>query len=228
MRHLMIIFIILILCPSVIITSAETERKKLPSAETIDLHIDGSITPVRKNLVKKYDFVTKMHFELDYEQTNWIPSDFAAGDSLENGTATISGDGPLFGSGNFTNNDKIYLVADTVEFIQDDKSPKITHIYGQINLFEMIPPFGLSITSNDSLYFIVQDNLTAAVYAVVEFQVLIEGFRWDTTKRDTPAAINLFGWFNEVWLAITTETMWLLVVFLFGIGIPLILWRKLH
>lgn len=228
MRRLAIIIIILIVCPSVIITSAETERKKLPSAETIDLHIDGSMTPVRKNLVNNYDFVTKIHFELDFEETQWIPSNFAAGAPLANGTATISRDGPLFGSGNFTQNDKIYLVADSVVFIQDDKTPKVTHLYGRINLFEMIPIYGLAISSLDDLYFIVQDNLTAATYAVVEFQVLIEGFAWDTTKIDSPAATNWFGWLNNVWLSLTTELVWLLFTFLFVIVLPLILWRKLR
>lgn len=228
MRFLTIFLIILIVCPSVIIASAETPRKQIPTAEIIDLILDGSITPVRKNLTKNYDFVTKIHLELDYEQTNWIPSDFAASDPLVNGTATISGDSPLFDSGNFTQNDKIYLVSDYTEFIQDDKTPKVTHIYGTINLFEMIPFYGISITSNDSLYFIVQDNLTAAAYAIVEFQVLIEGFRWDTTKIDAPAATNWFGWFNEVWLILTTEFLWLLIIFLFGLVLPFFLWRKLR
>ena len=228
MRHLTIILMVLILCPSITIITAETPRKQLPRIETVDLLVDGSITPVRKNLTKNYDFVTKIHFELDYVQNQWIPSDFAASDPLENGTATISGNDLLFGSGNFTENDKVYYVSDSTAFIQDDKTPKVTHIYGIINLFEIMPIYGLAITSIDSLYFLVQDNLTAAVYAITEFQVLIQGFQWDTTKIDSPAATNLFGWFNEVWLAITAESFWVLMVFLVVIALPLVLWRKLR
>lgn len=188
------------------------QRKQAPQAEIIDLILDGSINPVRKNLTKDYDFITKLHFELDYVQTDWIPSDFAASDALENGTATISENGPLF-DGNFTQNDKVYLAADIAIVVQDDKTPKVTHVYGLINLFEIMPIYGLAFTTTDSLYFIVQDNLTAPVYAIVEFQVLVIGFKWDETKDVTAQPPNPFETFNTwvLWF-LANWGLWLIII----------------
>lgn len=188
------------------------QRKQAPQAEIIDLILDGSINPVRKNLTKDYDFITKLHFELDYEQTDWIPSDFAASDALENGTATISENGALF-DGNFTQNDKVYFAADIAIVVQDDKTPKVTHIYGLINLFEIMPIYGLAYTTIDSLYFIVQDNLTAPAYAIVEFQVLVIGFKWDDTKEASSSPPNPFETLNTwaLWF-MANWGLWLLVI----------------
>lgn len=197
---------------AIIVEENFVQRKQAPQAEIIDLILDGSINPVRKNLTKDYDFITKLHFELDYEQTDWIPSDFAASDALENGTATISENGALF-DGNFTQNDKVYLASDIAIVVQDDKTPKVTHIYGLINLFEIMPIYGLAYTTIDSLYFLVQDNLTAPAYAIVEFQVLVIGFKWDETKDATVQPSNPFETFNiwALWI-LSSWGLWLIVI----------------
>lgn len=193
--------------------NAEDIRKQIVLMEAVDLLVDGSINPVRKNLTRDYDFITKIHFELDYTQNVWIPSDFAASDPLENGTATLTEDGTLFGSGNFTKNDRVYFVSDFTTFVVDDKAPKITHIYGVINLFEIIPIYGLAYTSRNSLYFIVQDNLTAPAYAIIEFQVLIQGFKWDETKAAIQSFPDPFETFNiwALWI-LSNWGLWLLTI----------------
>ena len=184
----------------------QTERKKIYLTEKLDLSVDGSINPVRKNLTKDFDYITEIHFELDYEQTDWIPSDFAAGNPLDNGTVIFVDSEPFF-STNITKNDFFFLVCHEAEFIQDDKTPKITHIYGKFKFGSVeFCSFGLPYLDNSSLYFVGQDNLTDGSYDIEEFEVLIFGYAFDTTKKVTPDLVNPFDtmniwfvWFLSMW-----------------------------
>lgn len=196
---IIIILIMTIILPFASAAAPDTfaSTKQIPKAEIIDLIIDGSINPVRKNITKDFDFITKLHFELDYESATWIPTNFAASAPLTNGTSTIAGSTPLF-DGNFTQNDKVYLVSDVAVVLQDDKAPKLTHVYGLINLFEMIPPCGLAYETDDSLYFVVRDNLTDTDYKIEEFQVVVMGFKWeDDTGVERAAPNNPFIYFAD-------------------------------
>ena len=215
----LIIFFLPVASAAADISSDETDRKKIPITEKIDLLVDGSINPVRKNITNGFDFITELHFELDYEQASWIPSDFGSGDPLENGTVIFVNDEPFFET-NITKNDFFFFICDEVYFIQDDKEPKVTHIYGIINFFEMAYPNGLAYIDNSNLYFVIQDDLTHVDYSLVEFEVLVKGFYWDETKNVQQELTNPFTslniwfvWFLSMW------PLWLVTIIVIAVFI---------
>ncbi len=221
LRVKIIIFFIIFLLPvaSAAANINQADRKRIPVTEKIDLLTDGSINPVRKNITIGFDFITELHFELDYEQINWIPSDFGSGDPLENGTVIFVNDEPFFET-NITTNDFFFFICDEVGFIQDDKEPKVTHIYGVINFFQMAFPNGLAYVDNSNLYFVIQDDLTHVDYSLVVFEVLIKGFQWDETKTIQGDLTNPFDTMNIwfVWV-LSMWPLWLVTIIILAVFI---------
>ena len=177
MKKLLLVLILFLFIIPITSGSSTTEPQQVPVIETIDLFVDGS-TPIRFNLSKDFDFVVTIVFHLDYDDPNFIPSEFAEGPALTNGVFFGIENGPLVDFNITTNEGLTNIGVDTTIF-QDDKVPKATHIFTRFNFQRILPPFGLAYTSNDSFYIIIQDNLTAAALDIERFVVHVAGFRFD-------------------------------------------------
>jgi len=190
--------------------------------ETIDLKVDGSIIPQIKILTQNFTYIRRIVIGMLYSDPNFIQSEFAAGTALTNGTSIIVHESPYFDFNISSNFDLLALSEEGMIFYDDD-SPNSTFLVTGV----LFGPSNLYISSNESLYFIIQDDLTDAGLAITAFQVIVEGVEEITVVEKTQAT-NWFGWVNEVWLSITTESIWLLVIFLCVIVLPFAAWRKLR
>lgn len=179
--YLAIIFLTIGTIPLISI-SADNSIPKLPLDDTVDLLINGSI-PIRINLTKDFDFVTRIIIELDYDDPNYLGSNFAAAGPLTNGFCFCLEGESYFDFNITANDDFTHMSYDTTVF-KDDKNPKVTHVYSRLSFWKIAPPYGLAITSNDSLFFIVQDDMTAAALAIIDFEINVQGFKFVT---DIPA-----------------------------------------
>lgn len=221
-NKLIIIFFLIIFFLLVVSAAAdinETDRKQLPLTESIDLLINGS-TPIILNITKDFDFIGRIIFELDYDDPNYIGSEFAKDSALVNGISICVNNKSFFDF-NITKNDHFPRIAyDTVIF-QDDKQPAETHIYSRFSFHKFSPPYGLSYTSNSSFFIIIQDDMTDVSLAIVDFILEIQGFQWDETKTVQGDLTNPFNtlniwfvWFLSMWpLWLTTGLV--LAVFIF-------------
>ena len=200
--------------------SADNSISKLPLNETVDLLINGSI-PVRVNLTKDFDFVTRLIIELDYDDPNYLGINFAAAGPLTNGVCFCVEGESLFDFNITVNDDFTHMSYDTTVF-KDDKNPKVTHVYSRFSFWKIAPPYGLAITSNDSLFFIVQDDMTAGGLAILDFEINVQGFKFVT---DIPAEsftddLFLVEFLNN--LALYLVQYWYIVVAVSAIGIVVI------
>ena len=175
MKKVLLVLVLFLFLIPITDVSSTTEPQQIPVVETIDLFIDGS-TPVRINLTKDFDYVMRLIFELEYDDPSFIGTEFAENGPLVNGICICVYNSPLLDF-NITINDHFARVAYDTTVFHDDKDPKNTHIFSRFSFFKFSPPFGLSYTNNDSLFFIVQDDMTNATYDITHFEIQVEGFR---------------------------------------------------
>ena len=221
-----IFFLIILFLPVVSIAAIadinDTDRKQFPLSETIDLLLDGS-TPIRINLTKDFDFISRILFELGYDDPTFIGSEFAKGSALSNGICICVNNEPFFDF-NITKNDHFPRIAYDTTIFQDDKQPAETHIYSRFSFSKFSSPYGLAYTSNSSFFVIIQDDMTAVSLAIVEFNLEIQGFRWDETKIEQQELTNPFDtmniwfvWFLSMW------PLWLVTIIILAVFIYILI-----
>lgn len=189
----------------------DTLITKIPLVETLNLRVDGSITPVSVLLTLDYDYVGSLVFGLDYDDPDYVAVNFAANGSLANGTCMIVNNAP-FWDFNITQNNDFNKIAYDIDIIHDDADPKETHIHARFN-FDLFCPGGLPISSSTSLYFIVQDNITAAASGITTFVVVVEGYQIDRQAAPKQYLINPFEYFDR-WArwAVTQPLVWAMII----------------
>lgn len=204
----------------VIDVSGDTELKQIPVVETLDLLVNGS-TPIRFNLSKDFDFVVVVIFHLDYDDPNYIPSEFAEAGPLPNGIFICVENTALLDF-NITDNEGLTNLGFETTIFQDDKVPKATHVFTRFSFQRILPPFGLSYTSNDSFFITIQDDLTVAALDILEFEVHIAGFRFETIVLAESFTDDFFliNFLNN--LALLLTQYWIVVLAVSGTIIVLI------
>lgn len=221
MKKILLVVILLFFIIPVTYGSADTELKQVPVVEEIDLLVDGSITPITKSLTKTYNFISRVIIELDYDNANFVGSEFGAGAALTNGTSILI-NGDLVFPNNITTNDQFFTLAFDVVQFTDEATPKETHIYTRLALSTLLPPFGLVYAGASSLSFIVQDDLTDAGLAISKFQVVIAGSKFETVVLAESFTDDLFiiEFLNN--LALYLVQYWFVIVAVSAIGIVVI------
>lgn len=197
--------------PLFAVVGDDTEIAKIPLVETLDLRVDGSITPVTVALTKDYDYVGSLVFGLGYTDPAYVASEFAKGPALTNGTCMMVNNA-LFLDFNFTQNNDFGKIAYDMTVLHDDEDPEDTHIHARFN-FDLFCPGGLAISSDTSLFFLVQDDLTAAALAIVTFVVIVEGYQIDQQVVPKQSPLNPFEYFDR-WArwAVTQPLIWLMII----------------
>jgi len=226
MKLFPLVLFVLILYPSVTSNNAQMMPFYTLRSESIDLKVDGSITTQSLTLQKNYTYIRRIIIELIYTDVNFVYDKFGEGTALTNGTAIIVYGSPYFDF-NITRNYDILCLSQNSIIFTDDSAPNCTIVVAEIVFDRFWGVTGLYITNNESLYFMVQDDLTNAGLGIAHFKVIVEGAE-ETLVKEQPQAKNWIGWLNEVWLSISTETTWLLIIFLCVIVLPLVAWRKLR
>ncbi len=220
MKKVLLVLIFFSFLIPIIGVSGETELKQFPVIETIDLLVNGTI-PIRFNLSKDFDFVVVVIFHLDYDDPNYIPSEFAEGPALTNGIfICVENTGLL--DFNITDNEGLTNLGFETTIFQDDKVPKATHVFTRFTFQRILPPFGLSYTSNDSFFITIQDDLTAAALDIDGIEVHIAGFKFETIilAESFNADFFLIDFLNNMALAFTQY--WFVILAVCGVIIAVI------
>ena len=220
MKKILLVLILFSIITPITYVSGETELKQIPVIETLDLLVNGT-TPVRFNLSKDFDFVVVVIFHLDYDDPNYIPSEFAEGPALANGIfICVENIGLL--DFNITDNEGLTNLGFETTIFQDDKVPKATHVFTRFTFQRVLPPFGLSYTSNDSFFITIQDDLTAANLDIDELEVHVAGFRFEEVILAESFTDDMFliQFLNN--LALYLVQYWYVIVAVSAVGIVII------
>lgn len=177
-----------------------------PVVEKIDLLVDGSITPITKNLTTTFDYITHITIELDYDDPVWIGTEFGESTALVNGTQILYKGTSLLGE-NIKKNDHFIGYFEDTDIFQDDKSPAWTHTYAKINCKSF---FGqnLQISALTDLQFIVNDNITAVAIDIQEFEVYISGYTMSEVGDNRQAPPNIFSDIQDFAVEFMKEPLW--------------------
>jgi len=197
----------------------------IPLVETLDLRLDGSITSILVPLTRDFDYVLRIIFHLEFNDPNYVGSLWGEGAALANGTSIVV-ENVLLIDFNITQNKHLSHLAFDSIVIHDDADPKYTRIYTKMSFGEFCPN-GIRIATNESLYFIVQDDMTAAAHDVTEFTVIIEGFQIERQVAPKQYPVNPFEYFNNwaIW-ALTQPLVWLMI--LLSCAIIIYIFRKMR
>jgi len=158
--------------------SVQATDVKMPLNEKIDCLVDGSITPITKNLTVAFDYITHITVELDYDDPSWIGTEFAEGARLTNGTQVLYKGSSLFPD-NIEKNDHFFAYFDRVEHFVDDREPKGTHVYAKIGCVEFFG-YELKIDELTDFQVIINDELNASSYDIEEFEFYLIGYSLDS------------------------------------------------
>lgn len=210
MKKILLVMLLVFFIIPVTYGSATTELKQIPVVETLDLKVDGT-TPVRFNLSKDFDFVVVIVIHLDYDDPNYVPSEFAEGPALTNGIFICVENTALLDF-NITDNEGMTNLGYETTIFQDDKVPKATHVFTRFTFQRILPPFGLAYTSNDSFFITIQDDMTAANLDIDEFEVHVAGFRYETVvlAESSTSDFFLIDFLNN--LALYLVQYWFVIV----------------
>lgn len=195
----------------------------IPLVETLDLQLDGSVTPILVPVTREFDYVLRIIFHLEYDDPLYIGTLWGEGAALANGTAIII-ENVLLIDFNITQNRHLSHLAFDSNVIHDEGTPKFTRIYTKISFGEFCPN-GIRIATNESLYFIVQDDMTAAANDVTDFTVIVEGFQIEREAVAQVPVENPFKMFDKIALQIITNWPLIAVIFL-GVMLIWYVFRK--
>ncbi len=124
--------LVILVCASVTIVDAETLPKQIPVIESLDLLVDGSVSPVTITLTQDFDVIMRFIFELEYDDPSFIGEEFAEAGPLTNGTCICVNGDSLFDFNITQNDDFMRMSYDTTVF-HDDKEPKVTHVFTRLS-----------------------------------------------------------------------------------------------
>ena len=183
---------------------------KTPVIEKIDLMVDGSITPITKNLTETFHFITHMTLEMEYNDPNWIGTEFGKGTALTNGTCFLYKGSPFFYK-NITENKQLYSFFSSVDRFTDDQDPKNVHVTAYLK-FDRTFFIQLPISSLTDLQIMIQDDLTSATYDLVEFELFIQGYTLETVIENTQKSPNLLMEIQDFAVGFMNEPLWWIVL----------------
>lgn len=166
----------------------------------LNLRVDGSITPQLINVTgfPAGSWITRMIFNIHFADNDLDFDGWGAGAALANGTALLIEGVSFLGENLSTNHGFGHLSGDLTIFT-DDKNPKNNHFVSRLAIFEIVPPWGIQWTNNESVQFLVQDDITAGGAAVSLLQAIVEGFSIPTVAKyvsDDPR-LDLIGWLQN-------------------------------
>ena len=203
----------------------ETGYRK-PVVESLDLMVDGSITPVLVNITKDYDYISRVIWMLHFIDNEIDYNTFGLLGALTNGSELIY-DGSSLNMPIKTLNDLSHMSYD-LRIDSDDKNPKDNHVVGRLSFFKFVPPYGLKMKEGHTFQAKINDDLSA-VGSV--FILTVEGFKdinyepdferdWleEVFKMDDIADFVIF----PVVLPLTLIFTWEFPIVLLGLGIALI------
>lgn len=162
-----------------------------PVSESLNLKLDGSITPVTINLTETFHYVTYIMLHMEYDDPNFIGGEFGEGTALINGTRVLYKGNSLV-NGNLKDNDDFYDYFADVNRFTDDKDPKSTHIHAHLD-FTGTFQHNLRIHSFTDFQIVIQDDLTSATYDLTSFDLFIHGFLSETAIENTQRPPNLLA-----------------------------------
>ncbi len=205
-------------------TAYETPLPKDFHLSSVDLFVDGSITPQLFNITgfPKGAWITVLVINIHFRDNALNFSGWGAGNTLTNGTAfLVNGVSTL--EHNLTTNHGFGHISGDLTIYVDDRNPKENHFVSRLLLAEIIPPWGFQWFDNSSLQFLVQDNQTAVANAIENFCIEIEGFslqeRHGGSPQDAPDT-ELVSFLDNQLRTIIGIAPWLLLI-AFTIGIVL-------
>lgn len=196
---------------------------KKPVINELDLFLDGSGTAITINLTKNFDYVCRFIYDLHFESNDLHFTSFGASGAgnLSTGVAVFYENELMFAK-NITSIHAFTHTSYDIVILTDDKNPKVNHLACRLSFFKFVPPWGLRILNNQSLQFIVADDITAVARAISHFSVTIEGFTIDETKEVKKPPSNPFETLNS-WFAwfLASFGPWLIGILVFAILILL-------
>lgn len=159
-----------------------TKADNIPLPKTLhlskaDLLVDGSITPQTINVTgfPVGSWITLLVLNIHFEDNALDFDQWGSGAALTNGTAFLIDSRSMLGE-NLTTNHGFGHVSGDLTIFTDEKNPKDRHFVSKFALAEVVPPWGILWTTNESMQFLVQDNQTAAANGIDAFEITVEGF----------------------------------------------------
>lgn len=150
----------------------EENQYRKPITETLDLHVDGSISPYLVNLTKTYDYISRVIWELDFTDNTLDFGEFAGSTALTNGTVLLYDGIGL--------NDPIKSIEDfahhsyDLRVDTDDLSPEGRYVSCRFSFWKVVPPYGLKMKDGHTFQVEINDNISAID---CDFELHIQGFK---------------------------------------------------
>jgi len=150
----------------------------VPVTERLNLKVDGT-SPVKVTTTKNFTYITGVHIHMSFPTNDLKWEGFGAkATALTKGVCIKFGQHSLIGDQSIDHNGAFGLFFDKFTHLEDDKNPVGHTFNGSMNFVEHFGPFGLvadRLGSDKRLLFGIQDNLTHADFALVDFEALVIG-----------------------------------------------------
>lgn len=184
------------------ITAEGTSIIHYPVIETVDLLVDGSITPQIINYTSNFDTINRICFVLIWEENSIDYDQFGTHTShLENGTLITYKSLQLFNPIDCIRCFTTFTY--DVQILKDDKNPIENHLTARIS-FNNFVEGGLDVRAYD-LQFVVQDNNT--LYANT-FIAQIQGEEMIEVVDKKAPRPNLLDNINHFAIEFMKEPLW--------------------
>jgi len=173
-----------------------------PVVETVDLLVDGSITPQTISLTDDFHYVNRIGFVMIWEENSIDYDQFGNHtDELENGTLIYYNNSQIFNA--ITCIRCFTSFSYDIQILKDDKNPIENHLSARVS-FNNFVEGGLDVRTYD-LQFIVQDNNT--LYAST-FIVQIQGEKIIEVVDEKAPRPNLLDNINNFAIEFMKEPLW--------------------